>query len=197
VPSIFRARATITSTVGSPALITAYFQTGTAGSTAIATECVARVRACLNAMVGFVHSSANYLPDLQVAELDAGSGTLVNLWAGATPTGITWLGTADALPPATQGLLRLSTSAFVAGRRVQGRINMPFPREDGNDPGAVPSSAYRAALVAAGNALSTTITTVVTPAVWHRPKAGVGGVGCAVTSVSAATTWASLRSRRP
>lgn len=98
----------------------------------------------------------------------------------------------DVLPPATQLLLRLQTSAIKNNRRVKGRINLPGQLEVNSSNGAPTAST----ISTANAALAAYIANVPQPAVWSRPGPGGSGIAPPVTSVSTWTKWAVIRSRR-
>lgn len=93
----------------------------------------------------------------------------------------------NALPWATQGLLRLRTGTYVGGREARGRLFVPGMTENISDQGRVTSTgqdilnAGGAALFAEGAA---------TPVVISK------GAAYPVTTITAWNQWASLRSRR-
>lgn len=95
---------------------------------------------------------------------------------------------------AAGGLVRLTTSTFVNGRTLKGRVFIvPLAGEAWNTTGVLASSTLTqmqgagAALLAAGPG---------TLVVWHRPKGGTGGSLAAVTSVQVPVEGAVLTSRR-
>jgi hypothetical protein len=103
----------------------------------------------------------------------------------------------DALPYATQGLLRLGTAAFIGGRRVQGRQFIPGLTETANaGTPAQPTTSVMTSMQNAANLLGTTVVTPINQRVWHRPKLGTGGLSTPVITRSISPTWAVLKSRR-
>lgn len=96
---------------------------------------------------------------------------------------------AGATPPAVQGLLRLETGAYVGGRRIRGRMNIPrVPATSvGTDSG--PTDAYRADIIAAAEAL---LAAQPSWCVWSKKNGNVAEID----SVSVWEQFAVLRSRR-
>lgn len=93
------------------------------------------------------------------------------------------------LPWTTQGLIRLRTGLYVAGREIRGRIFVPGLTEDANDNGR-PNSSARSVM---DSALSTLIADAGNQLeVWSPTQ----GQHAAVTHGNAWTEWAVLRSRR-
>lgn len=106
-----------------------------------------------------------------------------------TPQNI--VGTANALPlpQANQGVLALSTGAFVGGRRIRGRLFIPRPTITHLLNGA-PTAAY---LTAVNGAASTLIGAASANwAVWSRKNA----IAAAVQSATTRSFFGSVRSRR-
>ena len=94
--------------------------------------------------------------------------------------------TDERLAYATQGLLRYRTGVFVNGREVRGRTYIPGPVETANG-GGVPLSGYLDQLNEAGAALIAAEPQFV---IWSAPAEAI------VTSASAWSQWAVLRTRR-
>jgi hypothetical protein len=95
------------------------------------------------------------------------------------------------LPKATQGLIRLRTSAFQAGRRIQGRIFIPALANDAQL-GGVPSTPFMVSAQAAGDTLATDMSPAGDLVVWSRKA----GLAANVSSTSPWNQFAVLRSRR-
>lgn len=129
------------------------------------------------------------------------TGQVVNTFAAGGWVNQVTTGNAP-LPKATQGLLRIRTDGFVAGRRVNGRLFLPALANDAQL-GGVPSNALLTTLSSAANTLRTSLDATASEwVVWSRPKdaddSGPARAGSshAVTSVSVWTQFAVLRSRR-
>lgn len=95
------------------------------------------------------------------------------------------------LPPATQGLLRLRTNTFVAGRRILGRVFIPSLANDAQLVGE-PSSAFLASIQAAATTLATGLEGAGGWVVYSRTHFEEGDV----TATSVWNRFAVLRSRR-
>jgi len=112
-------------------------------------------------------------------------------------------GQADPLPFTTQGLARLTTTSFVAGRRVRGRIFIPGQCEINNAIG-VPGATYITSIDADLNLLAGDGDAPL--AIWARPFPGDPdhvppkparlGSTHVVSDTSLWTQWATMRSRR-
>lgn len=120
-------------------------------------------------------------------ELDT-AGNLVALF-GVTPITRTGTDSNDALPPQTQGLLRMSTGYIVNNRELKGHMFIPGPCEDSNAAGGAVIGGYRTTLDAAAAGL---IAASIPWVVWSRKNATSVGVSAAST----ASKWGILRSRR-
>jgi hypothetical protein len=123
-----------------------------------------------------------------VATVDSTTGDITALTAVTSQTG-TGGSVGDALPYATQGLVRLRTGFFVGGKEIRGRIFIPGLTETDSDIG-VPSSFVVGAWNTAVAALIADANSVLL--VYSRKHAA----GEAVVSGSAWNKWAVLRSRR-
>lgn len=133
----------------------------------------------------FISNSVTFavLGDVEKFDDTTGSLTGIETWAGGTGAG----GSADeALPFATQGLIRLRTGTFTGGREIRGRIFIPGMTQVGNDSGK-PTSGLIAALNGAADALESAGFQVYSPT--YNTSA----------EIQTATAWdqfAVLRSRR-
>jgi hypothetical protein len=112
-----------------------------------------------------------------------------------TITPFTCADSAEAMPPATQGLCRWITGVVVGKRLLRGRTFIPALTQFTNN-GGVPD----AALITAMNAAATQLIGDANSAfqVWHRPTTAESGdgTGGVVTSHSAWTQFAQQRGRR-
>jgi hypothetical protein len=96
-----------------------------------------------------------------------------------------------ALPWAVQGLVRLRTGDFIAGREVRGRIYIPAPTAENNSNG-VPSASYVTLLQTAATALLSAATAGGGLCVYSRTHNSFHEV----STVSAWNQFAELRTRR-
>lgn len=124
----------------------------------------------------------------EVDVLDLVTGAVLNRFT-VTPVSRTGTVNEDPMPLAIQGLIRLRTPLFHAGRRLQGHINVPRPTEGLSTSGA-PTAAYQTTLSTAAANLIADVNT--TWSVWSRTHGDSAGI----TSASVAPFWAVLRSRR-
>lgn len=167
------------------------------GSTADATDCLARFRGVWNSAAAQMANDVTIDFDPICIAVEATTGVLQGAFAGTDPATVTGTEvTSDPLPLQTQGLLRFGTSTVLNGRRVRGRLFLPCPCENMNDSVGNPVSSYVSAWNTAGGTLFTPGATTSFPVVWHRPGPGGAGGHAAITAVSCSGTWSVLRSRR-
>lgn len=102
----------------------------------------------------------------------------------------------DALPSQVAGLLKLTTSK--AGRAFRGRVYLPFPSEEDNDPTGRPGATYITNATTFSQLYTQVInisiggrTAVVAPVIYHR---GAGNVDLVTGSVTR-LFWATQRRR--
>jgi len=178
-------------------LSTLYWAPGTVGgSTADATDCLARFRGVFTSFIARIPLSINYTFDQTVLAIEATTGVLVQAFTAAPALTVVGTLAGDVLPRQTQGLLRWGTATVINGRRVRGRLFMPAPAEDQNDTGGTPIAAYQTALTTAGATVFVAGATSSEACVWHRPNASGPGASPDITSAAASPTWSLLRSRR-
>ena len=166
------------------------------GSTADATDCLARFRASWDAFKANIHQDYTIDFDPICIAVESTTGVLTGAFAGTDPASVVGTGTGDPLPRQTQGLVRLTTSTVIGGRRLRGRLFIPGPLESANTTGGLPSSGYPSALTTSFGSLLTAGATASSPVIWHRPTGGTGGNNALITGIGGATTWSVLRSRR-
>lgn len=178
-------------------LSTLYWAPGTVGgSTADATDCLARFRGIFNSFIANLPLSITFTFDQTVLAIEATTGVLTQAFTAAPALSVTGTNAGDVLPRQTQGLLRWGTATVINGRRVKGRLFMPAPAEDKNAAGGVPESTYQSALTTAGATVFIAGATSSEACIWHRPNSLGAGASPDITSASAAPVWAVLRSRR-
>jgi hypothetical protein len=182
---------------GDPSLISFWWRPGTAGgSTADATDCLARFRSLWNGLGPKLANGALVTFDGLCVVLDDTTGTLTGAFAGTIPASVSGAGGSSPLPLQTQGLIRWTGTGVVAGRRVQGRTFVPYPDEADNVAPGVPGSSYVSQLATGITNLLTVGTTASAPVTWHRPGPAGAGASFVVTGGTGVGTWAVLRSRR-
>jgi hypothetical protein len=182
--------------VSTPPLLTYYWDSTGGTPAAVVTEALARVRAFWNSLAARVPVNAGLVHNLIADEIEETTGAIVAQQAGTAPAAVTFSGSANLLPLQTQGLVRFQTSIFIAGRRLQGRQNIPYRSVSDSDSGGAPVTAYFAAMNTALPLLGTTIVTPISQRIWSRPKPGRAGLSAPVTARSNVSTFAVLRSRR-
>ena len=194
--TFLRTRATVSAPAeGGDSLITYYWDSTGGTPVQVMTEAQARVRAFWENWKPQLPTTCTVFYNPVGDEVDEVTGTIVGQFTAAGVASTNGTNAGERLPYMTQGLLRYSTASFIAGRRLQGRQNIPLPAETDSTSGT-PNAAYRAALQTAANILGATIVTGISQRIWHRPVAGVGGLSAAVTSRTPSAEWAVLRSRR-
>lgn len=195
----FRHRATFV-VGGVSTLFTTYWgDTSIVGSTALATEASARVRAFFNALAAVIKSTSTLTIDPTVIQINSGTGEATGAFTGSAPAAVTFTGSTDALPLSTQALIRLQTGVFVRGRALKGRIFLPGLMENANTDGVGPSGTVLTTLNTAVGLLGTTVVSSIDQLVWHRPNDALGVVGQSelVTARSISPNWAVQKGRRP
>jgi hypothetical protein len=195
---ILNTRATIAGTgFSTPGITQLWWSPQTAGgSTADATDCLARFRAFWFALVARIYAGTTFTFDPTCIAVEATTGVLTGAFAGTTPAVVTGTEAGDPLPRQTQGLLRMGTSTVISGRRVRGRLFIPSPGEGQNTSGSGPIAAYMTDVTTAGGGLLVAGATTSMPVIWHRPGPGGAGASPLVTSMAASGEWSVLRSRR-
>lgn len=132
--------------------------------------------------------SMQVLPEVDV--VDPATGLITNTHA-VSVAAVPSTGNA-ALPAATQGLVRLRSNTFQAGRRVQGRIFIPALANDAQLTG-IPSTGFLTDTANAAELVRTTLEPGDNDwVVWSR----AAGIVAPITAVSVWTQFAVLRSRR-
>src|SRR5262249_7750848 len=123
-------RSPISLSNGTQGLLTVYWRPGTGGgSTADATDCLARVRAFLNSSAAAIHVSTTYTFTAACDVFEDSTWTLTGSFTGTGPASVPGTATGDCCPMATAWLVRWPTSTVVNGRRLQGRTFLSTPNE--------------------------------------------------------------------
>lgn len=182
--SIYRVRTAWSGPTG--ALLSTLWFENSAGLTAQAAADA--VHALWDGCKAMISNTFTAVTDAEVATFDVSSGQITAV-TSVTNTPVTGTESAEYLPFQTQGLIRLPTGIFLAGRRLQGHVYVPGPTENRNDAGT-PSVAYQAALTAAGAAMVSWVSS--TPVVYSRTHTAA----VPITTPQASPHWAVLRSRR-
>lgn len=198
--TILRIRTVFTGVAGAPWYSNLYF--GPPADPTNAQQCVDAVGAFWATLATNLRLGVAFNVEGDVPAINEADGKITDQ---ITVTPVTGGGTnaGDPLPPYTQALIRLSTNAFVNGRRVRGRIFVPGQVESNNVSGN-PAGAFVTGVAAAAQALINNLDTELV--VWARPFEGdplsvppkparLGTYAGAVTATMW-TAWSVLRSRR-
>lgn len=158
-------------------------------------------QACVDAVEDFWNAFMPIMSDrctVEIAdavyELAPADGSLVGIVPVTSPGAQQGDADGDALPPATQLLIRATTGLIVNNRVVRGRVFIPGMLEANSSDIGEPSSG----LVAGANTAAAALVADLTAqwCIWHRPSdTGAGSIG-GVTSATAWSKFAVLRSRR-
>jgi hypothetical protein len=181
------------------ALFQTYWRPGTSpGSTADATDCLARVRAALNGCVALVVGV--YRPQTAVDALDDATGAITGTFTGAAPANVTGSDSGDPMPAQTAWVIRARTNLIVGPRLLKGRMFLGGTTEGHNAPAGTPVSGDVATIDAAMNGMLTGGATASFPVIWHRPDPTaaipVGTSGPVVSFQTQPDYWGSQRGRR-
>lgn len=126
------------------------------------------------------------------AVIDSQSGLMVNVWDDSRSKTGSGTGIGQAIPNASQLLLRLPTADIVNGRFIRGRMFIPGLADDGVENGEVKDST-----LVALNTVSDYLTDPDSGFyVWHRPTSGSGGSAHSITGGAFWAELAVLRNRR-
>ena len=194
--NIIRARAVISGTSGLPGIWTVYFDAGASPGGTHATEALARVRACIEAMKSVITTAVTNSYDGRVVTIDDSNGHPNGAAAVPPPAATVGTSATAELPKAAQALLVDQTGDVINARRVVGRHFIAGLTQSTLGTNGVVSAATQALILAGGLALRTNIVTPITHCVWHRPKTGFPGVHSTVIGSFAPPEFAVLRGRR-
>lgn len=181
--SILRVRTVFSGVSGTPWYSNLYFDATTETGTSV-TVATAAFWTTLKVVIS---NLITMNVEADVAVIDDVTGDITDLTTG---TAASILGTAsdEALPRATQGLIRARTGTYVGGREIRGRVFVPGLTQQANDAGRPVGSFVTTLAGAAANLRDADVGWVV----WSRAR----GQSAPVQSVSAWTQFASMRSRR-
>lgn len=159
-----RMRAVWTGLPGSPYLSTWHFR-ATTGNPAVM---VTAVRKFLTSLAAQCRTGISVTLEADQLIFNAEKGDVVGV--ESAPPGAAILGTAggNALPFASQGVIKLATGGIVNNRRVRGRFYVPCPSDLANSAG-IPLSGYTSVLQGAADVLITDTSAAGKWAVWSRP----------------------------
>jgi len=182
---VYRVRTNITGPAGAPWLSTMYFDV-VGGLTAANAN--AAVGTFWTAIRAHIATGTSIATEAEVGDIDIATGELTGLFP-VTPVVTTGSGATDALPFATQGLLRWRTGVFVGGREVRGRTFLPAPIE-GDSVVGIPSATYISNI---NSAAATLLGSAVADLMIYSKK---NRDAVPALSGSVWNKWAVLRSRR-
>lgn len=184
---MLRVTTVLTGAAGMPAYNNLYFGGLTAGEAQAAADAA---RAFWDDFAATLVGTFTANVESDVASVNPATGQTVEVF-NTTTLPIAFTAAGDALPNATQGLIRLRTGDFVNGRELRGRIFIPRWPEAASAAGVPMAGSITLmddavnALIAAGSAAGDLAVYSTT----HRQFS-------LVTSGNAWTEWAVLRSRR-
>nr|CRY96194.1 hypothetical protein [uncultured prokaryote] len=124
-----------------------------------------------------------------VAVVDPVSGDVTGGHTIDVPDPVTGSGSGGTLPTSTQALLSMNTPIYIAGRNLRGKLYVPGLTEGVNTNNGTPDPIYVQPMAEALEILADAGPDLV---VWSRKN----GITAPVSSVTASTKWAVLRSRR-
>lgn len=188
---MLKVESVLTGFAGSPYYTRLFFdRVGAADATTVASN----VRAFWLAMAGggtpilTGGGTITVLPEVTDYSVSTGQPQAVYVVDPGAPVA---LGSGTTVPRATQGLIRLNTDIYRAGRRVRGKIFVPCIAASNNTTAGRPGTSAQTAMESAASTLLSSGL-----AVYTRPREGVSGAIAEVTGVDAWSEWAVLRSRR-
>jgi len=181
---MYRVRTEFRGMQGAPWLSTMFFEEGVG----TAQDCIDAVGTFWGAVDAGIDSEVDWatLPDVEAVSAVTGLVTGVTTTTPATGTGAS---ATQALPFASQGLLRWRTGVYINGREVRGRTFIPGIVVSNNDNGGV-LAAYQTTVNNAAAALIATSDANLQ--IWTRANNNAA----TVTSGSMWNQFAVLRSRR-
>lgn len=202
---MLRVRVSTSGWSGGPGLNTFYF--GGDESLAHAYLCVTRVHTVMAEAATLYPASVVAVVSTTVDAINSTNGDLINSFSTASVTDIPGSQTAgDILPAAVAMLLRLQTTTFDDGSRIQGRAFFSPLGGALRDTDGTPQSGAITALESAGDALLDSGLADADAVVWRRPRKAVPtatppitarvGSTALITSTSVPNKFATLRSRR-
>jgi hypothetical protein len=196
ISNMYRVRASLSGWSGGPGLATFYYKTETpigAGTSGGAQTVASRVRSAMNNLDTFwpAFMQIQVLPDVDV--LEDSTGRLLNTWASGTQAVVSGTAGQSSGPLASMLCVNFLTLDIINGHRVKGRTFLGPLRQE-SDADGTPT----ARMITQGMEFGDDITSgsVLQQVVWHRPKGGLDGAACLVSSHNVHDRFAVLRSRR-
>lgn len=132
--------------------------------------------------------------DPQARQLNTATGVLEALASVSWTAPIPGEGVGSRAPDATALLVRWNTATIANGRLLRGRTFFPYPAYSVLGEGQISGGG----ITALDNAVAAVEAAMVggTPAIWHRPVGGAGGVVGAVVSASGSREYSYQGRRR-
>jgi hypothetical protein len=187
MPNIQRVRVVFVGVAGSP-YYSNFYVTATDSD---AQPEVDEIRDFYTDIAGLISNTLSWTVEGVVANIDEASGQITGFSNNTSRTGA-GTNSGDINPLANQGLLRLRTGVFTAGREIRGRLNIPGSCEASNTAGK-PTSTYMTTLQTSADLHLLSATGLNGAYNVYSRKNGSTEI---VSSVSVAPYWAVLRSRR-
>lgn len=187
---MYRVRTVFTGMTGAPWLNTLWFD----ASESTAQEAADAAIAFWQSVDAVMDSEVEWSTEPEVAQINSSTGGLAGIHDITPGTGTGGV-SGEALPLASQALIRFRTGEVVNGREVRGRVFVPALAESSNDNGQVASGTLTT-LNNATTALLGDANAVLV--IWHRPPPDGSAFGSKHTVVagSAWREFAVMRSRR-
>lgn len=180
-----------------PILFQTFWRPGTSGgSTADASDCSARVRACLLVAANQLSSGITFRQNTEVDALEDTSGALTGTYTAASVANVTGVVAGDVYAPACAYLVDSRTSLIVGRRFLKGRTYLAGCSEAGVDTGGGVPSTVASALNSGFNGMLTGGSTASFPVVWHRPPRHTTSGGTSGPVISYSTVVGYLGSQR-
>lgn len=170
---------------GSPFYTNLYFDAGVGG----VEDVQGATSTFMNALSASVATPVTWAVSPEVQLIDTATGMIISVAIASVSGSGGGSRSVEALPPATQGLIRLRTGVYTGGREIRGRLFVPQVPGTFNVDGK-PSSDY---IIDVQDAYDLMIADVdATPVVWSPSQ----GVAEPVVVASVWDEFAVLRSRR-
>jgi hypothetical protein len=190
---MLRVRTISTGVAGAPWYTNVYFEGSEASR---AQDAVTSMGLFWTAIRILIHPSITMAVQADVPNIDPVTGDTLAYYS-AVPQTITGNADGELLPPASQALVRLATSAVVANRRLKGRIFVPGFTEANSQNGNL--SAFALGIIGpAAQEFATRAS--IRPVVWSRPAPDASpartGDSAPTTGATVWNQFAVLRSRR-
>jgi hypothetical protein len=193
---MYRVRIASSGWAGGPGLNTLYFSSAAyAGSEAAAVAAAVRA-SWVSSLNSMYPSGVNIQVQGEVDDIDETTGHIRDTFSFTPPSVVAGAGSVSSEAIVAAAVVKLTTGAFIAGRRLRGRMFLsPLAADRVNGDGALTSGAvaYGAAFY---TSLAAGLPSPVDQVVWHRPVGGSGGSFAAVTSMATNAKIGMLSSRR-